>query len=205
MKESIRIKRLHASRNEKISYVGVPPWLIIMHKTIFFSSCIMHPNAKKNDLDYFCIDCRRSLCSNCLPAHKRHKYVKIRRYIYSDVINRQDLCKLFNCSGIQTYHTNKAKVVFLKQRPHQHNQQQQQNNAREYRCIICDRNLQDNSLYCSIACKVLAIYDCQTSQNDEDHRLDSVTIGDKKNHALSLTKRRKPRRKGALPLRAPMF
>lgn len=27
--------------------------------------------------------------------------MKIRRYIYSDVINRQDLCKLFNCSGIQ--------------------------------------------------------------------------------------------------------
>ncbi|XP_041012793.1 protein RGF1 INDUCIBLE TRANSCRIPTION FACTOR 1-like isoform X2 [Juglans microcarpa x Juglans regia] len=180
MKESIRIKRLHASRNELISYVGVPPWLIIMNKTIFFSSCIMHPNAKKNDLDYFCIDCRRSLCSNCLPTHMRHKYVK-------------------------TYHTNKAKVVFLKQRPHQHNQQQQQNNAREYRCIICERNLQDNSLYCSIACKVLAIYDCQTSQKDEDHRLDSVTIGDKKKHALSLTKRRKLRRKGARPSRAPMF
>ncbi|CAK7326796.1 unnamed protein product [Dovyalis caffra] len=27
--------------------------------------------------------------------------MEIRRYIYSDVINRQDLCKLFNCSGIQ--------------------------------------------------------------------------------------------------------
>ncbi|KAG7980201.1 hypothetical protein I3843_05G169600 [Carya illinoinensis] len=189
---------------QKISYVGVPPWLIIMHESIFFSSCIMHPNAKKNDLDYFCIDCRRSLCSNCLPAHMHHKYIKIRRYIYSDVINRQDLCKLFNCSGIQTYHTNNAKVVFLKQRPHRHNQQQQQNNTREYRCIICKRSLQDNSLYCSIACKVLAIYNYQTSQKDEDH-LDSVTIGDKKNHAvLSLTKKRKLRRKGA-PLRAPMF
>ncbi|XP_059448938.1 protein RGF1 INDUCIBLE TRANSCRIPTION FACTOR 1-like isoform X2 [Corylus avellana] len=101
-----------------------------MQKTTFFSTCcIMHPNAKKNDLDHFCIDCCRSLCSNCLPAHMRHKHVKIRRYIYSDVINQKDLRKLFDCSGIQTYYTNKAKVVFMKQRPYQ--QQQQKNNLRD--------------------------------------------------------------------------
>ena len=121
------------------SYVGVPPWLNVMYSSIYFSTCVMHQNAKKNDLDHFCIDCRRSLCSNCLPSHDMHHkrvkvflfhiplvfvmkticvlfwiwlacgfiyinicmLLKIRRYVYNDVVNRQDLCKLFNCSGIQ--------------------------------------------------------------------------------------------------------
>ncbi|GMY18227.1 protein RGF1 INDUCIBLE TRANSCRIPTION FACTOR 1-like isoform X2 [Fagus crenata] len=100
MKET-SIKRFHSSRYEK-SYVGVTPWLNAMYSSIYFSTCVMHQNAKKNDLDHFCIDCRRSLCSNCLPSHDmHHKHVKIRRYVYNDVVNRQDLCKLFNCSGIQ--------------------------------------------------------------------------------------------------------
>ncbi|KAK7815832.1 hypothetical protein CFP56_001102, partial [Quercus suber] len=83
------------------SYVGIPPWLNDMCNSIYFCTCIMHQDAKKNDLDHFCIDCRRSLCSNCLSAHMHHNYVKIRRYVYNYVINRQDLCNLFNCSGIQ--------------------------------------------------------------------------------------------------------
>ncbi|GMY18229.1 protein RGF1 INDUCIBLE TRANSCRIPTION FACTOR 1-like isoform X1, partial [Fagus crenata] len=223
-----------------------------------------------------------------------HRLSSIRRYVYNDVVNRQDLCKLFNCSGIQapssttvtcvpcmtcaphalsplspprvstkehyvipratekwedkedkrilrelgfneikkkkkrcsswrpvvvkewrgrkfsameerlealdernrrrknkTYHTNKAKVVFLKQRPYHH--LHQQNNSRDYRCIICNRALQNNSLYCSIACKVLAIYDNQTNEKDED--LENVTIGDTEYLAPSLSKRRL-RRKG---------
>ncbi|KAB1205802.1 hypothetical protein CJ030_MR7G028010 [Morella rubra] len=200
MKETVLIKRLHPSQNEKSS-MGVPPWLTVMKNTSFFSTCVTHSSKKKNDLDHFCTECRQSLCSNCLPAHGRHKPVKIRRYIYSEVINRQDLRKLFNCSGIQTYHTNKAKVVFLKQRPHQ--QQQQQSNTRECRCIICDRSMQVNSLYCSIACKVLAVYDIQTNEKAEDH-LDNVTLGRREYLALGIPKRRKLRRKGA-PLRAPMF
>ncbi|KAH9794581.1 B box-type domain-containing protein [Citrus sinensis] len=82
-------------------YAVVPPWVIVMYKTMFFRNCMVHPNTKKNEQDRFCIDCLCSFCSHCIPAHTRHKHVKIRRYVYSDVINRHDLCKLFNCSGIQ--------------------------------------------------------------------------------------------------------
>ncbi|KAI8537729.1 hypothetical protein RHMOL_Rhmol09G0047500 [Rhododendron molle] len=72
-----------------------------MYRTVYYAACITHPDTKKNDLDRFCIDCIRAFCYHCLPAHARHTYVKIRRYVYCEVINKQDLCKLFDCSGIQ--------------------------------------------------------------------------------------------------------
>ncbi|EEF36412.1 zinc ion binding protein, putative [Ricinus communis] len=185
------IKRFDESKNQMIEVV--PKWVIVMFNTMFFRTCKAHPGAKKNGLDRFCVDCHCSLCSICLPDHAQHKHIKIRRYIYSDVVNRQDLCKLFNCSGIQTYIANKAKVLFLKQRNqnYQH-QQQQQSHPKDYSCIVCDRSLHDsNSLYCSIACKVSDIYG-NYSKKDEEF--------------LSLLKKRKLKqsRKG-VPLRAPMF
>ncbi|XP_061994710.1 protein RGF1 INDUCIBLE TRANSCRIPTION FACTOR 1-like isoform X2 [Rosa rugosa] len=191
----------------------VPQWLKIVYSTVFFETCIAHSDAKKNGIDHFCIDCLQPICLNCLAHHMFHKHIKIRRYIYSDVINRQDLCKLFNCSGIQTYHTNKAKVVFLKQR-HQPQQQEQQrqrqhyNKSREYMCTTCHKNLQDNSLYCSVACKVSAILgnECQRKticggHSFEDH---NEKKGGKKNLEVPFSKRPKLRRKG-VPLRSPMF
>ncbi|KAF5777228.1 putative transcription repressor PLATZ family [Helianthus annuus] len=75
--------------------------------------------------------------------------MKIRRYLLHEVINRPDFQKYFDCSGIQGYQTNKNKVLFLKSR--KDNQQQQNNKDR--RCNICNQNLLDAS-YCSIQCKV---------------------------------------------------
>ncbi|KAH9746196.1 B box-type domain-containing protein [Citrus sinensis] len=188
-------------------YAVVPPWVIAMYKTMFFRNCMVHPNTKKNEQDRFCIDCLCSFCSHCIPAHTRHKHVKIRRYVYNDVINRHDLCKLFDCSGIQTYHTNKTKVLFLKQRNHHQQQQQQQQpiNSKDYSCIICDRNLQDNSLYCSIACKVVAIFgDRHTEQMSDNHnKYNKVINGAIKREDLMEQNRKRRRRKG-LPLRAPI-
>ncbi|KAJ0094856.1 hypothetical protein Patl1_15511 [Pistacia atlantica] len=83
------------------NYTVVPQWIIVMYNKEFFGNCMAHPNTKKNEVDRFCIDCLSSLCCHCLPFHTRHRYVKIRRYVYNDVINRHDLSKLFNCSGIQ--------------------------------------------------------------------------------------------------------
>nr|XP_011463177.1 PREDICTED: uncharacterized protein LOC105351170 [Fragaria vesca subsp. vesca] len=188
----------------------VPQWLKIMYNTVFFKACIAHSDAKRNNLDHFCIDCCKPICLNCLAQHMFHNLVKIRRYIYSDVINRRDLCKLFNCSGIQTYHTNKAKVVFLKQRHRSQQQQQQQNNnkSREYMCTICHKNLQDNSLYCSIACKVLAIHgnECQRKTICGGHEFEDSNgnKGGKRNLEVSFAKRPQFRRKG-IPKRSPMF
>ncbi|XP_057485210.1 protein RGF1 INDUCIBLE TRANSCRIPTION FACTOR 1-like [Actinidia eriantha] len=187
-----------------------------MYNTVYFAMCIAHPTAKKNELDRFCIDCLLALCSHCLPAHARHTCIKIRRYVYCEVINRQDICKLFNCSGIQAYHTNKTKVLFLKQRPQQQNPQQQnpQHNSRDQSCLICQRSLQDASaVYCSIACKVSGIY----GGNHKEETIHDLANLREKNGSFkskkgyqdhedlphTKTKRQKVR-KGA-PRRAPMF
>lgn len=79
------MKYIHSSIEEdnysfwflQMSYVGIPPWLNEMCNSIYFSTCIMHQDAKKNDLDHFCIDCRRSVCSNSLSEHMHHNYVKV--------------------------------------------------------------------------------------------------------------------------------
>ncbi|XP_055961907.1 protein RGF1 INDUCIBLE TRANSCRIPTION FACTOR 1-like [Mercurialis annua] len=180
------IRRLQTTENQMM--MVIPKWVIVMFNTMFFRKCKVHIGVKKNEEDRFCIDCCSSFCSNCLPLHHaHHNHIKIRRYIYSDVINRQDLCKLFNCSGIQTYLTNKAKVLFLKQRNGR--KLQQQIHARGYSCIACSRRLQDNSsLYCSISCKVSAIY----CQKDEDC-------------ASSIKKRILKQSRKGVPFRAPMY
>lgn len=58
-------------------HVVVPQWLKIMCSTAFFRACIQHPDAKKNDLDHFCIDCLQSTCLHCLAQHLFHKHVKV--------------------------------------------------------------------------------------------------------------------------------
>lgn len=88
----------------KIS-VKVPAWVKILCTELFFNPCNNHENFRKNKEDGFCIDCVESFCCNCLSSHAHHKHLKIRRYVYCEVINRQDLSKFFDCSGIQgIYH-----------------------------------------------------------------------------------------------------
>ncbi|KAM7254830.1 hypothetical protein ACFE04_020071 [Oxalis oulophora] len=200
---SKQVLHLNDSKNEEKYAPMVPRWLIVMYKMIFFSSCMVHENAKKNELDRFCIDCLCSFCSHCIPTHSRHRHVKIRRYVYRDVINREDLSKLFNCSGIQSYHTNKTKVLFLKQRYQQQPQVQQQCcNSKYYSsCIVCDRSLQDNSLYCSIACKVLEL---RGNKYREDYAVKRIKEEDNLTLRFSKGQRLRQSRKG-VPFRAPMF
>lgn len=56
------------------NYPAVPQWVVVMYNTVFFRTCITHPDSR---MDRFCADCYSSLCSNCLPAHARHKHVKV--------------------------------------------------------------------------------------------------------------------------------
>ncbi|XP_058183987.1 protein RGF1 INDUCIBLE TRANSCRIPTION FACTOR 1-like [Rhododendron vialii] len=221
MREAIGIKRLQAPKHDQEDFAQlVPPWLTTMYRTVYYAACITHPDTKKNDLDRFCIDCIRAFCYHCLPAHARHTYVKIRRYVYCEVINKQDLCKLFDCSGIQAYHTNKTKVLFLKQRSQQQIlqlQQSQPNNSRDHSCIICQRSLQDVSLYCSIACKVTAIYRGENKEESIHDRHNLIIV--EKSEGLKTQKgydkegllpqsssspKRQKVRKG-VALRAPLF
>ena len=44
--------------------------------------------------------------------------MQIRRYVYKDVVRVQDIHDHIDTTGIQTYINNSAKVVFLRERPH---------------------------------------------------------------------------------------
>lgn len=127
----------------------MPNWLEAMLGEKFFNPCMIHDTAKKNERNIFCLDCCSSFCPQCLPPHRLHRLLQIRRYVYHDVVRVDDLEKLIDCSSVQPYTTNHAKVVFLNERAQ----------SRPFRgsgnaCRSCDRPLQDPYLFCSLSCKV---------------------------------------------------
>ncbi|XVF51688.1 hypothetical protein PTKIN_Ptkin04bG0204600 [Pterospermum kingtungense] len=127
----------------------IPNWLGILLGEKFFDPCEVHESSKKNEKNIFCLNCCIAICPHCLPLHRPHRRLQIRRYVYHDVIRLSDAQKLINCSLVQPYTTNSAKVVFLNERPM----------SRPLRgsgnfCIKCDRTLQDPFLFCSLSCKV---------------------------------------------------
>ncbi|GAB4832756.1 Protein RGF1 INDUCIBLE TRANSCRIPTION FACTOR 1 [Ancistrocladus abbreviatus] len=81
--------------------------------------------------------------------HRFHRLIQIRRYVYHDVIRLEDLEKLIDCSNVQAYTINSAKVIFIKKRP----QNRQFKGSGNY-CTSCDRSLQEPYIHCSLGCKV---------------------------------------------------
>ncbi|KAG6519760.1 hypothetical protein ZIOFF_023268 [Zingiber officinale] len=76
----------------------------------------------------------------------------VRRYIYNDVVRLDELDKLIDCSYVQPYTINSAKVVFLKPRPRSRPSKGSANI-----CSTCDRILQEPFHFCSLSCKVLSL------------------------------------------------
>ncbi|XP_076884720.1 protein RGF1 INDUCIBLE TRANSCRIPTION FACTOR 1-like [Bidens hawaiensis] len=138
--------------------VGVPQWVKVMIDIMQYQDCKIHSNTKDHKLDRFCINCVASFCSQSCSDHQEHDHIKIRRYVYNDVIKRPDFQKYFDCSGIQGYQTNKNKVLFLKRRKDSQHVKEQQQNMKDPCCNICNQSLLDAS-YCSIQCKVI-YYTC---------------------------------------------
>ncbi|XP_078433263.1 protein RGF1 INDUCIBLE TRANSCRIPTION FACTOR 1-like [Wolffia australiana] len=130
----------------------LPPWLGgLLKEEAFFSSCFSHEHRKKNEKNIFCLGCCCSICPHCASssAHITHPLLQVRRYVYHDVVRLDDLEKLIDCSYVQPYTINSAKVVFLKQRPQ----------SRPFKgsgnfCWTCDRILQEPFHFCSLSCKV---------------------------------------------------
>ncbi|KAJ4958577.1 hypothetical protein NE237_025688 [Protea cynaroides] len=126
-----------------------PAWLEALYTQKFFVGCSTHETAKKNEKNIFCLDCCTSICPHCLLSHRFHRLVQIRRYVYHDVVRLEDLEKLIDCSNVQAYTINSAKVVFIKKRP----QSRQFKGSGNY-CTSCDRSLQEPYSHCSLGCKV---------------------------------------------------
>lgn len=126
-----------------------PAWLEAIFAENFFVSCSIHESAKKNEKNICCLDCCSSICPHCVMSHRLHRLLQIRRYVYHDVVRLDDLEKLIDCSDVQAYTINRAKVIFIKKRP----QNRPFKGAGNY-CKSCDRCLQGSFSYCSLGCKV---------------------------------------------------
>ncbi|XP_068657375.1 protein RGF1 INDUCIBLE TRANSCRIPTION FACTOR 1-like [Aristolochia californica] len=133
---------------------GRPAWLRGLMTETFFVPCGTHDSARKNEKNIFCLCCCRSICSNCLPSHRSHPLLQVRRYVYHDVARLDDLEKLIDCSYVQPYTINNAKVVFLNQRP-----QTRPCKGSGNTCQSCERMLQEPYHYCSLSCKVEGVVD----------------------------------------------
>ncbi|XP_051149102.1 protein RGF1 INDUCIBLE TRANSCRIPTION FACTOR 1 [Andrographis paniculata] len=126
-----------------------PAWLDALYAQKFFFPCSIHDSAKKNEKNICCLDCCSSVCPHCVVSHRSHRLLQIRRYVYHEVVRLEDLDKLIDCSNIQAYTINAAKVVFIKKRP----QNRQFKGSGNY-CTSCDRSLQEPFIHCSLSCKV---------------------------------------------------
>ncbi|KAK8595706.1 hypothetical protein V6N13_000400 [Hibiscus sabdariffa] len=126
-----------------------PAWLEALYTQKFFVGCCFHETARKNEKNVYCLDCCISICPHCIPSHRFHRLLQVRRYVYHDVVRLEDLQKLIDCSNVQAYTINSAKVVFIKKRP----QNRQFKGAVNY-CTSCDRSLQEPFFHCSLGCKV---------------------------------------------------
>ncbi|WZZ18043.1 hypothetical protein YC2023_111132 [Brassica napus] len=78
-----------------------PAWLEVLLKEKFFNACLDHEEEKKNEKNILCIDCCLSICPHCLPSHTSHRLLRIRRYMYNDVLRVEDGSNLMDCSLIQ--------------------------------------------------------------------------------------------------------
>uniref|UniRef100_A0A453SZW7 B box-type domain-containing protein n=1 Tax=Aegilops tauschii subsp. strangulata TaxID=200361 RepID=A0A453SZW7_AEGTS len=125
-----------------------PGWVGGLVEETFFVACSAHESRKKNEKNIFCLACRTSICPHCAPAHRHHPLIQVRRYVYNDVVRLDDLERLIDCSFVQPYTINSAKVIFLKPRPQ----------SRPFKgsgnvCLTCDRILQEPFHFCCLSCK----------------------------------------------------
>ncbi|KAF9679718.1 hypothetical protein SADUNF_Sadunf06G0043600 [Salix dunnii] len=167
-------KGLHMTPSLEIRARGTqkPAWLEALYTQKFFAGCSYHETAKKNEKNVCCLDCCISICPHCIPSHRFHSLLQVRRYVYHDVVRLEDIEKLIDCSNVQAYTINSAKVVFIKKRP----QNRQFKGAGNY-CTSCDRSLQEPFIHCSLGCKVDYVLKHYRDLSPYLRRCNGLTLG----------------------------
>ncbi|KAL5207295.1 hypothetical protein ABZP36_031730 [Zizania latifolia] len=128
-----------------------PGWVGGLVEESFFVGCPAHEQRKKNEKNIFCLACCCSICAHCAPSHRHHPLLQVRRYVYNDVVRLGDLQKLIDCSYVQPYTINGAKVIFLKPRPQPPSRPLKSSGNV---CLTCGRILQEPFHFCCLSCKV---------------------------------------------------
>jgi hypothetical protein len=159
-----------------------PAWLEALNTQKFFIACSFHEHAKKNEKNICCLDCCTSICPHCVAAHRVHRLLQVRRYVYHDVVRLEDLEKLIDCSSVQVHqicivHACKfdscARVnmyaalqfcIYMVQSYTINSSKvvflKKRPQNRQFKgsgniCTSCDRSLQEPYFHCSLDCKVI--------------------------------------------------
>ncbi|CAI0392648.1 unnamed protein product [Linum tenue] len=149
----VTTRRRSKMSTKKKKQQEVPAWLSGLMGERFFGSCVVHEERRKNEKNAFCLLCCHAICPHCLPAeHHTHPFLQVRRYVYHDVVRVGDLEKLIDCSYIQSYTINSAKVIFVSERARSRSVGKAA--TAHNTCFACHRMLQHHFHFCSLFCKV---------------------------------------------------
>ncbi|XP_020255245.1 uncharacterized protein LOC109832228 isoform X2 [Asparagus officinalis] len=132
-----------------------PQWLDLLLKKKFFGNCNKHRDSRKSEINIYCTECDVRMCSHCITedaSHRCHRLLQIRRYVYSDVVKIDEMQKHIDCSKIQPYSLNQAKVIFLNPKSKKSKPSKPPHGTTP--CNHCRRSISAPNRYCSIACKV---------------------------------------------------
>ncbi|KAH7444082.1 hypothetical protein KP509_02G063700 [Ceratopteris richardii] len=136
-----------------------PPWLENFLSCSYFDPCTQH-QFNKNEKNHFCIDCNEGpLCSRGLASsHSKHRTLQVRKASHADGVRVENISKLLDISGIQTYIINNHRIVFLlRQAKGKLAAKLDGTSTVSRHCQICGRLLSDLVKFCSIKCKLLGI------------------------------------------------
>ncbi|KAM5584306.1 protein RGF1 INDUCIBLE TRANSCRIPTION FACTOR 1 [Rosa sericea] len=159
----------------------VPSWLESLLSTAFFSICPAHRDAPRSECNMYCLDCHNgAFCFYCRSSrHKDHQVIQIRRSSYHDVVRVNEIQKVLDITGVQTYVINSARVLFLNERP----QPKTSVKGSSHICEICGRSLLDPFRFCSLGCKLVGLkkngdasFIFSTGEENEEGRREGIAI-----------------------------
>lgn len=127
-------------------------WADRLCRTTFRCPCKAHAN-KDNECVFFCLDAPKApaLCASCVPWVSHLRCLKVRRYVYRDVVRRDDVAQHLDVSGVQSYTSNSARVHFIN--PVRKRWDSVCANA----CRTCRKSLPQGLEHCSIWCKLQTV------------------------------------------------
>ncbi|KMZ69624.1 PLATZ transcription factor family protein [Zostera marina] len=180
-----------------------PKWLNSVLGEPFFTLCEDHKDCRKNEKNIYCLDCDARICQNCLVcldsskySHLQHNLLRIRRYVYQDVIRIQDLHKFMDCTKIQSFTVNAAKVILLN--PKKKNKTTDYSFKDFHGCANCRRIISHPNLYCSISCKV-------TRLDKFDNVCTSNLLASTDSDNLPINGSFRKRKRKGIAIRSPLF